>query len=134
MDYIVNTLSNLIHQTAFFNLTWGNYVMVAVACFFLFLAIKKEYEPLLLVPIAFGMLLANIPGANLAVQYHDMEGFIQLVAHGRVWDEAANQWITGLTPGLMDFLYFGVKAGVYPPLIFLGIGSMTDFTPLIANL
>ena len=60
MGYILETLGNLMHQTAFFNLTWGNYVMVAVACFFLFLAIKKDYEPLLLVPIAFGMLLVNI--------------------------------------------------------------------------
>ncbi len=86
-----------------------------------------------MIPIAFGMLLANIPGANLAVQYHDMESFIQLVANGRVWDEVNEVWITGLTPGLMDFLYFGVKAGIYPPLIFLGIGTMTDFSPLIAN-
>ncbi|MGN0304650.1 MAG: sodium ion-translocating decarboxylase subunit beta, partial [Lachnospiraceae bacterium] len=60
MEYVINTLGNLLHQTAFFNLTGGNYVMIAVACIFLFLAIKKEYEPLLLVPIAFGMLLVNI--------------------------------------------------------------------------
>ena len=57
MDYITNTLGNLVHQTAFFNLTWGNYLMILVACVFLYLAIKKEYEPLLLVPISFGMLL-----------------------------------------------------------------------------
>ena len=99
----------------------------------MYLGIKKGFEPLLMIPIAFGMLLANIPGANLAVQYHDMESFIQLVANGRVWDEVNEVWITGLTPGLMDFLYFGVKAGIYPPLIFLGIGTMTDFSPLIAN-
>ncbi len=78
-----------------------------------------------MIPIAFGMLLANIPGANLAVQYHDLEGFRDLLA-GR------GEFV-GATPGLMDFLYFGVKAGIYPPLIFLGIGAMTDFTPLIAN-
>ena len=60
MSYVTETLSNLIHQTAFFNLTWGNYLMIAVACVFLFLAIKKGFEPLLLVPIAFGMLLVNI--------------------------------------------------------------------------
>ena len=59
MSYVTETLSNLIHQTAFFNLTWGNYLMIAVACVFLFLAIKKGFEPLLLVPIAFGMLLVN---------------------------------------------------------------------------
>ncbi len=112
---------------------WKNLVMILVAFVFLYLGIKKGFEPLLMVPISFGMLLANIPGANLAVQYHDLQGFIELVARGRVWDEAANAWITGLTPGLMDFLYFGVKAGIYPPLIFLGIGAMTDFTSLIAN-
>lgn len=60
MDYIVTTLDNLIHQTAFFNLTWGNYLMIVVACVFLYLAIAKEFEPLLLLPIAFGMLLVNI--------------------------------------------------------------------------
>lgn len=112
---------------------WKNLVMLIVAFFFLWLGIKKGFEPLLMIPIAFGMLLANLPGANLAVQYHDLQGFIELVARGRVWDEATNSWITGLTPGLMDFLYFGVKAGIYPPLIFLGIGSMTDFSSLIAN-
>lgn len=112
---------------------WKNLVMLLVAFFFLFLGIKKGFEPLLMIPIAFGMLLANLPGANLAVQYHDLQGFIELLARNRVWDEAAETWITGLTPGLMDFLYFGVKAGIYPPLIFLGIGAMTDFTPLIAN-
>ena len=60
MDYIANTLNNLIHQTAFFNLTWGNYVMIVVACVFLYLAIRKGFEPLLLTPIAYGMLLVNI--------------------------------------------------------------------------
>ena len=60
MDYVAETLSNLLHQTAFANLTIGNYIMIAVACIFLFLAIKKGYEPLLLLPIAFGMLLVNI--------------------------------------------------------------------------
>lgn len=102
-----------------------NLVMLLVAFFFLWLGIKKGFEPLLMIPIAFGMLLANLPGANLAVQYHDLEGFFDLL-RGRGEFE-------GCTPGLMDFLYFGVKAGIYPPLIFLGIGSMTDFSSLIAN-
>ncbi len=60
MSYVTDTLSNLLHQTAFFNLTWGNYLMIVVACVFLYLAIAKGFEPLLLVPIAFGMLLVNI--------------------------------------------------------------------------
>lgn len=107
---------------------WKNLVMIIVAFVFLWLGIKKGFEPLLMIPIAFGMLLANLPGANLAVQYHDLQGFIDLVA-GRMTDGAGNV----LAPGLMDFLYFGVKAGIYPPLIFLGIGAMTDFSSLIAN-
>ena len=111
---------------------WKNFVMILLAFFFLFLGIKKGFEPLLMIPIAFGMLLANLPGANLAVQYHDLQGFVELIAHGRVLDEATGQW-TAATPGLMDFLYFGVKAGIYPPLIFLGIGSMTDFSSLISR-
>ena len=107
---------------------WKNLVMLIFAFFFLWLGIKKGFEPLLMIPIAFGMLLANLPGANLAVQYHDLQGFIDLLA-GRLTDSSGNV----LTPGLMDFLYFGVKAGIYPPLIFLGIGAMTDFTSLIAR-
>lgn len=108
---------------------YKNLIMIFMAFIFLYLGIKKGFEPLLMVPIAFGMLLANIPGANLAVQYHDLQGFINLMA-GRMVDETTG---AVCTPGLMDFLYFGVKAGIYPPLIFLGIGAMTDFAPLIAN-
>ena len=104
---------------------YKNAIMLLVAFVFLYLGIKKGFEPLLMVPIAFGMLLANIPEANLAVQYHDLAGFRDLLA-GR------GEFV-GCTPGLMDFLSFGVKAGIYPPLIFLGIGAMTDFAPLIAN-
>ncbi|MBQ7203974.1 MAG: sodium ion-translocating decarboxylase subunit beta [Eubacterium sp.] len=107
---------------------YKNLIMILFAFVFLYLGIKKGFEPLLMIPIAFGMLLANLPMANLAVQYHDLQGFIDLVA-GRLTDSAGKT----LTPGLMDFLYFGVKAGIYPPLIFLGIGSMTDFTSLIAR-
>ncbi len=110
---------------------YKNLIMILVAFLFLYLGIKKGFEPLLMIPIAFGMLLANLPGANLAVQYHDLNGFIELVAHGRALDEAGN-WVAA-TPGLMDFIYFGVKAGIYPPLIFLGIGAMTDFSSLIAR-
>lgn len=117
---------------AYFFTTDGGYknlIMIFMAFIFLYLGIKKGFEPLLMVPIAFGMLLANIPGANLAVQYHDLQGFIDLMA-GRMVNETTG---AVCTPGLMDFLYFGVKAGIYPPLIFLGIGAMTDFAPLIAN-
>lgn len=111
---------------------WKNLIMILLSFLFLYLGIKKGFEPLLMIPIAFGMLLANLPGANLAVQYHDLQGFIELVAHNRILDEDTGQWLAA-TPGLMDFIYFGVKAGIYPPLIFLGIGAMTDFTSLIAR-
>lgn len=98
---------------------WKNLIMICVAFFFLWLGIKHGFEPLLMIPIAFGMLLANLPMANLSVHYHDLQGFIEIFKAGKA--------------GLLDYLYFGVKAGIYPPLIFLGIGAMTDFTPLIAN-
>lgn len=109
MDYIITTMDNLLHQTAFFNLTWGNYVMIAVACFFLFLAIKKDYEPLLLVPIAFGMLLVNI--------YPDI-----MAPFG-----------DGKTGGLLYYFYVLDEWAILPSLIFMGVGAMTDFGPLIAN-
>ena len=126
---IVDIFQNSGYAYFFTDGGYKNLIMLCFSFFFLWLGIKKGFEPLLMIPIAFGMLLANIPGPNLAVQYHDLQGFIDLVA-GRMVDEATG---AVCTPGLMDFLYFGVKAGIYPPLIFLGIGSMTDFTPLIAN-
>ena len=99
---------------------WRNIMMIAIACLLLYLAIVKQFEPLLLLPIAFGMLLSNIPGANM---FHE-----SLFAGGHVhWgDFYANA-------GLLDYLYLGVKLGIYPCLIFIGIGAMTDFGPLIAN-
>lgn len=125
-DVIVNIFSNS-GYAYFFTEEKGylNLIMIGVSFLLLYLGIKQGFEPLLMVPIAFGMLLANIPDANLAVQYHDLDGFRDLIA-GR------GEFV-GATPGLMDFLYLGVKAGIYPPLIFLGIGAMTDFGPLIAN-
>ena len=111
MDYILDTMENLIHQSAFFGLTVGNYVMIAVACFFLFLAIKKEYEPLLLVPIAFGMLLVNI--------YPDI----------MIKPEDASNGVGGL----LHYFYLLDEWSILPSLIFLGVGAMTDFGPLIAN-
>lgn len=99
---------------------WRNIMMIAIACLLLYLAIVKQFEPLLLLPIAFGMLLSNIPGANM---FHE-----SLFAGGHVhWgDFYANA-------GLLDYLYLGVKLGIYPCLIFIGIGAMTDFGPLISN-
>ena len=114
MDYIFTTLGNLIHQSAFFNLTWGNLIMVLVACIFLYLAIGKGYEPLLLVPISFGMLLVNL--------YPDiMKTVEEAAADGSV------------SAGLLHYFYLGDEWGIWPSLIFLGVGAMTDFGPLIAN-
>ena len=105
MSYVTNTLSNLIHQTAFFNLTWGNYLMIAVACVFLYLAIKHGFEPLLLVPIAFGMLLVNI--------YPDIMLSIEDSSNG--------------VGGLLHYFYLMDEWSILPSLIFLGVGAMTDF-------
>ena len=99
---------------------WKNLVMIAIGCLLLYLAIVKKYEPLLLLPIAFGMILTNLPGAGL---YN-----ADLFADGHVhWAEFKNG------AGLLDYLYLGVKLGIYPCLIFVGVGAMTDFGPLIAN-
>lgn len=104
-------MSNLLHQTAFFNLTWGNYLMIAVACVFLYLAIARGYEPLLLVPIAFGMLLVNI--------YPDIMATPEETSNG--------------VGGLLHYFYLLDEWSILPSLIFMGVGAMTDFGPLIAN-
>jgi oxaloacetate decarboxylase beta subunit len=105
------------------NMSILHFFMIALACFFLYLAIAKGFEPLLLIPIAFGMLLANLPLGNMM--------------HPETWDHIKelqfHDLFDGAKFGLLDLLYLGVKLGVYPPLIFLGIGAMTDFGPLIAN-
>ena len=99
---------------------WKMAVMIALACFLLYLAIKKQFEPLLLLPIAFGMLLTNLPGAEMF--------------HPTLFDEGQIDWYDLYkTGGILDFLYLGVKLGIYPCLIFIGVGAMTDFGPLIAN-
>ena len=103
MDYVIDTLNNLLDQTAFASLYWGNIVMIAVACIFLYLAIKKGYEPLLLVPIAFGMLLSNM--------------YPPIIEEG----------------GLLHFFFLLDEWSILPSLIFMGVGAMTDFAPLIAN-
>ena len=110
MEYIINTVDNLLHQTAFFNLTWQNGIMILVACVFLYLAIRHEFEPLLLVPIAFGMLLVNI--------YPDIMRPFSEGGHGG---------------GLLYYFYILDEWAILPSLIFLGVGAMTDFGPLIAN-
>ena len=111
MAYLTNTFSNLIHQSAFFSITFGNLIMIAVALLFIYLAIARGFEPLLLVPIAFGMLMVNI--------YPDI-----------MLDPAKSADGSG---GLLHYFYQLDEWGILPPLIFMGVGAMTDFGPLIAN-
>ncbi len=106
----------------FYDGGWKYAVMIAISCGLLYLAIVKKFEPLLLLPIAFGMLLSNLPGAG--------------VFHPELWVVGSDGIDFGAVlhdGGVLDILYMGVKLGVYPPLIFLGIGCMTDFGPLISN-
>lgn len=128
----MTAITNFLQQTGFYMLAQGNWdtvLMVLIACVLLYLAIVKKFEPLLLLPIAFGMLLTNLIGAEV---FHE-----ELFAGGHVhWDlfgGAKNEAGKVITPGLVDILYLGVKLGVYPCLIFIGVGAMTDFGPLIAN-
>lgn len=117
---MIDSLFKFISETAFVNISFRELIMIAIAFVLFYLAIKKEYEPLLLLPIAFGVLLSNIPLTGI---FHpelfkgDVLNIQEIVNVG----------------GLLDFLYLGVKLGIYPPLIFVGIGAMTDFGPLIAN-
>ncbi len=111
MDYIISTMSNLIHQTAFLSMTGGNLMMIGVAFIFLYLAIRRGFEPLLLVPIAFGMLLVNI--------YPDIMADPETTSNG--------------VGGLLHYFYVLDEWSILPSLIFMGVGAMTDFGPLIAN-
>jgi oxaloacetate decarboxylase beta subunit len=113
---------NLYQSTGFVSGTWQNYVMLLIAFVLMYLAIVKKFEPMLLLPIAFGMFLINIPGAEAVVWGEYEEG----AAHN--YDN-----VIASSRGLLWYLYFGVDKVIYPPLIFLGIGCMTDFGPLIAN-
>jgi sodium ion-translocating decarboxylase beta subunit len=112
----MEVITGFISDTGFAQMSWQQGVMLLVSFVLIYLAIKKEYEPLLLLPIAFGMLLANLPLAGL----ND--------APVGVYGEDDFQ-----PGGLLYYLYMGVKLGIYPPLIFMGVGAMTDFAPLIAN-
>ena len=111
MSYVFETFSNLLKQSAFFNITYGNLIMIAVACVFLYLAIKKEYEPLLLIPISFGMLLVNMFPGIMATPGETSNGI----------------------GGLLHYFFLLDEWSILPSLIFLGVGAMTDFGPLIAN-
>ena len=110
-QFLVQNLTEFWHLTGFYNATWQHFVMLGVGLFFIWLAIKKDFEPMLLVPIGFGMLIGNVP--------FNTEAGLEI----GIYEEGS----------VLNILYNGVSAGWYPPLIFLGIGAMTDFTALIAN-
>lgn len=150
MGTIGETLSGLLNSTGFFNLYWGNYIMIAVALFFLYLAIVKGYEPLLLVPISFGMLLVNLcPGimAEPITNYYDAAGNLVCYLQGTEYFNAAGELIeapfgtmmadvvshTETAGGLLYYFFKLDELSILPCLIFMGVGAMTDFGPLIAN-
>lgn len=108
-SFLLENLTDFLNFTGFVNATWGHLAMIVVGILFIFLAIKKEYEPLLLVPIGFGIIIGNIP-------------FVPGYEIG-IYEDGS----------VLNYLYFGVMKGVYPPLIFLGVGAMTDFSSLISN-
>ena len=128
MDLILNVLKGLWESSGFATLEWQNLVMILVSFIFLFLAIhpKFRFEPLLLVPIAFGILLANLPGAGImddltAGQIFGGDG--SLAGQGEHWYDS----------GVLRIIYAGVKSNIFPCLIFMGVGAMTDFGPLLSN-
>ncbi|CCQ93366.1 Glutaconyl-CoA decarboxylase subunit beta [[Clostridium] ultunense Esp] len=122
---LIDILGDFLQSTGFATITGGQIFMLLVSFVLLYLAIKKEFEPLLLVPIAFGMLLANLPLAGLM-----KEPIVEIVKDPNTGKLVSETKELG---GLLYYLYQGVKLGIYPPLIFLGVGAMTDFGPLIAN-
>ncbi len=148
----MESIIKFLEQTGFSLLAdnWKVLAMIVISFVLLYLAIVKKFEPMLLLPIAFGMLLTNLPGAQM---YHEIlfagghvhwdlfggalvtEEFLQGLSAAGVSDAVLSSAVIGeaITPGLIDYLYLGVKLGIYPCLIFIGVGAMTDFGPLIAN-
>lgn len=150
----MEAIQDFVFSTGFYQFSQGDnlkcLLMLGIACFLLYLGIVKKFEPLLLVPIAFGMLLTNLPGANL---FHEIffagghihwdliggapvtQAFLDEMAAVDVSEAVLATASVGqvITPGIVDILYLGVKLGIYPCLIFIGVGAMTDFGPLIAN-
>lgn len=131
------SIVGIFEKSGFATNGWENYVMIAVACVLFYLAIKKQFEPLLLLPIAFGMLMVNLFPAIMAAPQTELVQVTKSVAEnssyavvnlGDTWYE-----MHPTNGGLFYYLYQGVKLGIYPPLIFLGVGAMTDFGPLISN-
>lgn len=124
MDFI-DAIGKLLSESGFATMTWQQLLMIIISCFLLYLGIVKKYEPLLLIPIAFGMLLTNLPGAQM---YHP-----EFWSNPAVTDFKPDYLLILKKGGILDLFYIGIKTGVFPPLIFMGVGAMNDFGPLIAN-
>ncbi len=140
-EEFIKSIGEIFKTSGFIGNDIRNYFMIAIACILIYLAIKKEFEPLLLLPIAFGMLLVNLFPAIMAPPQVTMQLVSDyMAAHGGAFGNYPTVLLNGdsyyqvtKVGGLFYYLYQGVKLGIYPPLIFLGIGAMTDFGPLIAN-
>ena len=139
-------IKSIAQSTAFAHGEWRQYVMLAVACLLLYLAIVKQFEPLLLLPIAFGMLLTNLPMGGLYAEpsYNIYKTIEEATAYASQFGREISVGIDPATGdtiykvfaqkgGLLYYLHLGVELGIYPPLIFMGVGAMTDFSPLLAN-
>ncbi|MCD6321886.1 MAG: sodium ion-translocating decarboxylase subunit beta [Clostridiales bacterium] len=124
MDFI-DAIGKLLSESGFATMTLQQLLMIVISCFLLYLGIVKKYEPLLLIPIAFGMLLTNLPGAAM---YHP-----EFWSNTAVKDFKPDYLHILQKGGILDLFYIGIKSGVFPPLIFMGVGAMNDFGPLIAN-
>lgn len=143
MDIIIGffkAIKGLFESSGIMTLNWQNYVMIGISIVLLYLAIKKQYEPLLLLPIAFGMLLVNLypaimnpPTVELLTADQCAAQNVSIAGHAQRVIDGVTYYENPTYGGLLYYLYQGVKLGIYPPLIFLGIGCMTDFGPLIAN-
>lgn len=136
----LHTIQSLINGTGFLILSWQNYVMIIISSVLIYLAIAKQFEPLLLLPIAFGMLLVNLYSPIMGTPSSEFQLVSQYISeHGGAANyptitlEGQDYYQIPSNGGLLYYLYQGVKLGIFPPLIFLGIGTMTDFGPLISN-
>lgn len=131
MNIIVETLQGIWESSGFSNMTWQSAVMIVLACVLLYLGIVKKFEPLLLVGIAFGMLLTNLPAPDGATAIYNPALWEQFMDEGSEFYHSYGHILAN--GGFLDILYIGVKAGIYPSLIFLGVGAMTDFGPMLSN-
>ena len=131
MNIIVETLQGIWESSGFSNMTWQSAVMIVLACVLLYLGIVKKFEPLLLVGIAFGMLLTNLPTPDGATAIYNPALWEQFMDEGSEFYHSYGHILAN--GGFLDILYIGVKAGIYPSLIFLGVGAMTDFGPMLSN-